>query len=94
MTNKRSNVHHTKVLPLSLSDYDCVMCVRKINHRKIPFKTITYRDYSTYNHTVPARDCCENLTTRCGKLVFNMQDCEYLTNRCGKLVLTSKPVNT
>ena len=56
MTNTRSNVHHTKVLPSSLSDHDCVMCVRKINHRKMPFRTITCRDYSTYNHTVLARD--------------------------------------
>ena len=56
MTNTRSNVHHTKVLPLSLSDHDCVMCVRKINHRKMPFRTITCRDYSKYNHTVLARD--------------------------------------
>ena len=56
MTNTRSNVHHTKVLPLSLSDHDCVMCVRKINHRKMPFRTITCRDYSKYNHTVLALD--------------------------------------
>ena len=32
------------------------MCVRKINHRKMPFRTSTCRDYSTYNHTVLARD--------------------------------------
>ena len=56
MTNTRSNVHNTKVLPLSLSDHDCVMCVRKINRRKMPFRTITCRDYSNYNHTVLARD--------------------------------------
>ena len=56
MTNTRSNVHHTKVLPLSLSDHDRVMCIRKINHRKMPFRTITCRDYSKYNHTVLARD--------------------------------------
>ena len=55
-TNTRSNVYHTKVLPLSLSDHDCVMCVRKINHQKMPFRTITCRDYSKYNHTVLARD--------------------------------------
>ena len=34
MKNMRLNVHHTKVLPLSLSDHDCAMCVRKINHQK------------------------------------------------------------
>ena len=32
MTSTHLNVHHTKVLPLSLSDHDCVMCVLKINH--------------------------------------------------------------
>ena len=41
MTNMHSNVHHTNVLPLSLSDHDCLMCVRKIDHRKMPFKIIT-----------------------------------------------------
>ena len=56
MTNTRSNVHHTKVLALSLSDHDFVMCVRKINHRKMPFRAITCRDYSKYSHTVLARD--------------------------------------
>ena len=34
MTNNRSSVQHTKVIPLSLSDHDCVKCVRKINHPK------------------------------------------------------------
>ena len=56
MTNMCSNVHHTKVLPLSLSDHDCVISVRKISHRNMPFRTITCRDYSKYNHTVLARD--------------------------------------
>ena len=56
MTNTRSNVRHTKVLPLSLSDHDCIVCVRKINHRKMPFRRITCRDYSRYNHTGLASD--------------------------------------
>ena len=33
-----------------------VMCVRKINHQKMQFRTITCRDYSKYNHTALARD--------------------------------------
>ena len=45
-----------KVLPLSLSDRDCVMCVHKINYQNIPFRTITYRDYSKDNHKVLAWD--------------------------------------
>ena len=56
MTNDGSSVQQTKVIPLSLSDHDCVTCVRKINHRKTPFRTITCRDYSKYNHTELARD--------------------------------------
>ena len=56
MTNKRSSVQLTKVIPLSLSDHDCVMCVRKINFHKTPFRTIKCRDYSKYNHRDLARD--------------------------------------
>jgi len=33
MTNNRSNVNS--------SDHDCIMCVRKINYRKTPHRTIT-----------------------------------------------------
>ena len=56
MTNAFSNVPHTKVLPLSLNDHDSVMYVRKINHQKIPFRSITCRNYFKYSHTVLARD--------------------------------------
>ena len=56
MINTLSKVHHTKVLPLSLSDHEYVMCLRKINHRKMPFRIITCGHYSKYNHTVLARD--------------------------------------
>ena len=56
MTNAFSNVPHKKVLPLSLNDHDSVMCVRKINHQKIPFRSITCRNYFKYNDTVLARD--------------------------------------
>ena len=59
MTNMRSNVHHTKVLRLSLSDHDCVMCVivlHKIDHQKMPFRTITGRDYSKYSDKVLAHN--------------------------------------
>ena len=51
LTNTRSNVHHIKVLSLSLSDHDCVTCIRKINQRKMPFRTIT-----VLADTVLARD--------------------------------------
>lgn len=48
LTNS-SHVQHTKVIPLSVSDHDCIGCTRKINHEKIPPRTVTCRDYSKYN---------------------------------------------
>ena len=51
LTSNNSHVQCTKVIPLSLSDHDCVACVRKLNHRKEQFRTIECRDYSKYNHT-------------------------------------------
>ena len=51
LTNNNTHVQHTKVIPLSMSDHDCVICTRKINHQKIPPRTVTCRDYSKYNHT-------------------------------------------
>lgn len=55
MTKTRSNVHHTKALPMGLTDHNRVIQVHKINHRKMPFRKITSRDYSKYNYTVLAR---------------------------------------
>ena len=34
MSNKSSNISINNVIPLSLSDHDCIVCVRKINHKK------------------------------------------------------------
>ncbi|XP_057299399.1 uncharacterized protein LOC130630019 [Hydractinia symbiolongicarpus] len=60
LTNKRSNVKVTDVIPLSLSDHDCVLCVTKINHNKIPHRTIKCRNYAKYNH----EDFQEDLRSR------------------------------
>ena len=66
MTNTRSNIHHTKVLPLNLSDHDCAMCVRKINHQKMPFAldyieqgltTIIYRHVPKIEKRVKGGKC-------------------------------------
>ena len=48
-TNNESTIAHVDVLPLCLSDHDCVGCVRKINHQKFPPRQITCRNYSRYN---------------------------------------------
>ena len=53
MTNTHSNVHH-KSFTIEFEFYHCAMCVCKFNHWKMPFRTITCRDYSKYNHTVLA----------------------------------------
>jgi len=47
-TNK-SNIARTDVIPLSLSDHDMVICIRKQNHTKYKEKYVTSRNYSRYN---------------------------------------------
>ena len=56
LTNSRPPVQHTNVLPLRISDHDCVVCVRKINYTKFPHWTDTCRNYSKYNHSSLAKD--------------------------------------
>ncbi|CAH3035497.1 unnamed protein product [Pocillopora meandrina] len=45
-------------IPLSISDHDLVLCVRKINALKYPPKTIECRDYRYYS----PKDFCESLS--------------------------------
>lgn len=33
LSNKNSNISSSNFIPLNLSDHDCIVCVRKINHR-------------------------------------------------------------
>ena len=33
LSNKNSNISSSSFIPLNLSDHDCIVCVRKINHR-------------------------------------------------------------
>lgn len=49
LTNKQSSISKTTVIPLSLSDHDCIACVRKINHTKTASREITSRNYRTYD---------------------------------------------
>ncbi|XP_057299458.1 uncharacterized protein LOC130630077 [Hydractinia symbiolongicarpus] len=48
-TNKSSTISHTDVLPLSLSDHDCIGCVRKVNHQKFKSRTTRCRNYNKYD---------------------------------------------
>ena len=49
-TNNVKNINIVDVIPLSLSDHDMVICVRKLNHFKHKPKYKIVRDYSNYNH--------------------------------------------
>ena len=37
------------VIPLSLSDHDCIVCVQKINHKETPPREIIYQNYRHYD---------------------------------------------
>ena len=37
------------VIPLSLSDHDCIVCVQKINHKETPPREIIYQNYGHYD---------------------------------------------
>lgn len=50
LSNKNSNIPSSSVIPLNLSDYDCIVCVRKINHRK----NTTTRNHLPKLQTLPS----------------------------------------
>ena len=41
LSNKPSNISKTPVVPLSISDHDCIAHVRKLNNAKIPSREVT-----------------------------------------------------
>ena len=49
-TNNVKNIKYVAVIPLSLSDHDMVICVRKQNNLKYKPQYKTCRDYSKYDH--------------------------------------------
>ena len=49
LTNNQSVISATGIAPLNLSDHDLIGCVRKMNHMKYQYKTITCRNYSKYD---------------------------------------------
>ena len=48
-TNRPENIVKSDVIATSLSDHDLVACVRKLNNRKFPKKTVRCRNYRTYD---------------------------------------------
>ena len=49
IASNRENISKTDVIPLSISDHDMLICVRKINHMKYKEKHVTSRNYSRYD---------------------------------------------
>ena len=49
LSNRPLNISKTSVVPLSLSDHDCIACVRKVNNAKIPSREVTSRNYKDYD---------------------------------------------
>ena len=45
LTNYKSTISNSDVMPLSLSDHDMIGCVRKLNHLKFKKQTIRCRNY-------------------------------------------------
>ena len=48
-TNNPVSIKTTDVFPLSIGDHDMIGCVRKINSTKFKPRTVTCRDYKSYN---------------------------------------------
>jgi exonuclease III len=48
LTNKKENISISNVFPIGISDHDMIGCVRKLNHRKYKPRTITCRNFTTY----------------------------------------------
>jgi len=48
-TNKPENIISSDVINTNLSDHDLVACIRKINTKKFPKKTVTCRNYKFYD---------------------------------------------
>lgn len=48
-TNKSENIVITDVIPVSLSDHDMIICVRKINNLKYKARYIKTRNYTRYD---------------------------------------------
>ena len=48
-TNKPCNISKSTVLPLSLSDHDAILCVRKLKNSKTQQKEVSSRNYRNYD---------------------------------------------
>ena len=55
-TNKPCNISKSTVLPLSLSDHDAILCVRKLNNSKPQQKEVSSRNYRNYDENVLEND--------------------------------------
>ena len=50
-SNNYASIKDTIVDPCGIADHELVACIRKVNLMKFPEKTITFRDYRSYDAT-------------------------------------------
>ena len=55
-TNNPATIATSDVIHTSISDHYLVGCIRKLNHRKFPAKTVKCRNYATYDVASMNRD--------------------------------------
>ena len=72
------------MFPLIFSDHDCVGCVRKMNHERFQYRTITCRNYKTYD----SQAMCDELASQDWTEVFS-KNCPNLAWACMKGIVTS-----
>ena len=52
----KDNIKTVKVIPTTMSDHDMVGCLRKINYKQFPSKTIRCRNFANYDPTALNRE--------------------------------------
>ena len=56
LVNRPRNISRHGVIPLSMSDHDCIGCVRKLNHERFSPRNISCRNYNRYDSKALNKD--------------------------------------
>ena len=93
-TESMTDIKGTVIIPSDIVDQELTECVRKLNHTKFPEKTITCRDYRSYDPTKRSEDLSEvdwDLICNCHGVNFAWS---ILKNILSTVFNKSAPVNT
>ena len=69
-SNNCASIKDTAVVPYGIADYELIGCVRKLNYMKFTEKTITCRDYRSYDPTKLSK----HLSNVDWDLIYNCHD--------------------